>query len=901
MGASALRMKHCGKTILALNRCKCSEDEISGGRAVLTLNGCKCSKDETSGGRVILAYNECKYSEDETSSGRVVLAHNMCKLSDDKTSDGRAVFAHNGCKCSEEETSGDRAILALNRCKTILAHNGCKWSEDETFVVEPFLPTTDASALRRKYLVVESFLPTTEVEKKQTYIVHMAKHEMPENFDEHLYWYDSSLQSVSDSAEMLYTYNNVIHGYSTQLTAEEVESLEGRPGVLAVLPEERYEIHTTRTPEFLGLGKSSEFFPEPDSVSDIIIGMLDTGVWPESKSFDDSGLGPVPSRWKGKCEVRKNFNASSCNRKLIGARFFSKGYEAATGPINKTRESKSPRDDKGHGTHTSTTAAGSVVDGASLFGYASGTARGMATRARVSTYKVCWIGGCFGTDILAGMDKALEDGVNILSISLGGGVSDYYRNSIAIGAFTAMERGILVSCSAGNSGPSSYRRSLSNSAPWIITVGAGTLDRDFRAYVNLGNGKTFSGASLYGGKPLQDSLLPLVYAGNASNVTEGNYCLEGTLIPEKVAGKIVLCDGDFGGSVQMGMVVKDAGGVGMIVANIEVGYELFAHPHLLPATDVGPIIGNTIRDYFLSDPNPTATIIFGGTKLGIQRSPVVATFSSRGPNLVTPEILKPDLIAPGVNILAGWSGAFGPSYLSVDTRRVEFNIISGTSMACPHVSGLSALLKAAHPEWSSAAIRSALMTTAYTAYKNGEKLIDFANGKPSTPFDHGAGHVDPLTAFDPGLVYDITLNDYLNFLCASNYSPTQIRIIARSNFTCDMSKTYSIADLNYPSFAVLLQTAPGEGGGGSGVVKYTRTLTNVGSPATYKTWVSSETESVKIAVEPESLSFRELNEKKTYTVTFTADSMPSGTSSFARLEWSDGKHKVGSPIAFIWI
>ncbi|KAF8404921.1 hypothetical protein HHK36_009816 [Tetracentron sinense] len=748
-------------------------------------------------------------------------------------------------------------------------------------------------------LFLEFFNVLAEVEKKQTYIVHMAKHEMPENFDEHLHWYDSSLKSVSDSAEMLYTYNNVIHGYSTRLTAEEAESLEGRPGVLAVLPEERYEIHTTRTPEFLGLGKSSELFPEPDSVSDVIIGMLDTGVWPESKSFDDSGLGPVPSRWKGKCQVRKNFNASSCNRKLIGARFFSRGYEAATGPINKTRESKSPRDDHGHGTHTSTTAAGSVVDGASLFGYAAGTARGMATRARVATYKVCWIGGCLDSDILAGMDKALEDGVNILSISLGGGDPRYYRNSVAIGAFMAMERGILVSCSAGNSGPRSF--TLSNVAPWIITVGAGTLDRDFPTYVSLGNGKNFSGVSLYSGKPLPDSLLPLVYAGNSSNITGENYCQKGTLIPEKVTGKIVLCDRVFGDSVRKGTVVKDAGGVGMIVANTAVGDEQISNAHLLPAADVGPVSGNMIRDYSLSDPNPTATIIFGGTKLGIQRSPVVATFSSRGPNLVTPEILKPDLIAPGVNILAGWIGTIGPSSLSEDYRLVEFNVISGTSMSCPHVSGLAALLKAAHPEWSWAAIRSALMTTAYTTYKNGEKLIDFANGKPSTPFDHGAGHVDPVAAFDPGLVYDITLNDYLNFLCASNYSPTQIRIIARSNFTCDMSKTYSIADLNYPSFAVLLQTALGEGGGGSGVVKYTRTLTNVGSPGTYTTWVSSETESVKIAIEPESLSFGELNEKKMYTITFTADSMPSGTSSFAHLEWSDGKHKVSSPIAFIWI
>ncbi|KAF2295492.1 hypothetical protein GH714_033050 [Hevea brasiliensis] len=298
-----------------------------------------------------------------------------------------------------------------------------------------------------------------KVEKK-TYIVHMSKSEMPASFEHHTHWYDSSLKSVSGSAQMLYSYDNAIHGFSTRLTPEEAELLQSQPGILSVLPELRYELHTTRTPEFLGLDKAADMFPESNSVSDVIIGVLDTGVWPESKSFVDIGMGPVPSSWKGQCESGTNFTSANCNRKLIGARFFAKGYEAMLGSIDESKESKSPRDDDGHGTHTASTAGGSVVEGASLFGYAAGTARGMATRARVAVYKVCWIGGCFSSDILAAMDKAIEDGVNILSMSLGGGMSDYYKDSVAIGAFAAMEKGILVSCSAGNAGPTSY--SLSN-------------------------------------------------------------------------------------------------------------------------------------------------------------------------------------------------------------------------------------------------------------------------------------------------------------------------------------------------------------------------------------------------------------------------------------------------------
>ncbi|KAB1204022.1 Subtilisin-like protease [Morella rubra] len=737
---------------------------------------------------------------------------------------------------------------------------------------------------------------------KQTYIVRTDKTNMPSSFTDHSQWYAASLKSVSDSADMLYTYDNVIHGFSTRLTAEEAESLEKQPGILCVLLEVRYELHTTRTPEFLGLDKIDALFPASNKGSEVIIGVFDTGVWPDTASFDDTGFGPVPSDWKGKCETGTNFTVSSCNRKLIGARFFSNGYEASMGEIDEKTESKSPRDDDGHGTHTSTTAAGSAVAGASLLGYASGTARGMATHARVAVYKVCWLGGCFSSDIVAAMDKAIEDGVHVISMSIGGGMPQYYRDIVAAGAFNATARGILVSCSAGNDGPSPG--SLTNVAPWITTVGAGTLDRDFPTDVRLGNGKNYTGVSLYNEKPLSDSLVPIVYAGNASNTTDGTLCLSNSLIPAKVAGKIVICDRGSSARVEKGLQVKIAGGVGMILANTDsYGEELVADPHLLPTAAVGQKTGDAIKKYALSDPNPTATIGNGVTKLGVQPSPVVAAFSSRGPNQLTPGILKPDIIAPGVNILAGWTGAAGPTGLEPDTRRVSFNIISGTSMSCPHVSGLAALLKAAHWEWSPSAIRSALMTTAYTTYQNGKTIIDVARGNPATPFDYGAGHVNLVAALDPGLVYDNTVEDYLAFLCALNYTSSQIKLATSKDFTCDSSKKYSVGDFNYPSFAVPLETASGIGGGidAPTTVIYTRTLTNVGTPATYNVSVSSsQAPSVNISVKPESLVFSEQNEKQSYTVTFVANSRPSGSTSFARLVWSDGKHFVGSPVAFTW-
>ncbi|KAJ6947113.1 hypothetical protein NC651_001722 [Populus alba x Populus x berolinensis] len=200
--------------------------------------------------------------------------------------------------------------------------------------------------------------------------------------------------------------------------------------------------------------------------------------------------------------------------------------------------------------------------------------------------------------------------------------------------------------------------SVTNVAPWVTTVGAGTIDRDFPADVKLGNGKVVSGVSLYGGPGLAPGkMYPVVYAGSSGGGDEysSSLCLDGSLDPKLVEGKIVLCDRGINSRAAKGEVVKKAGGVGMILANGAFdGEGLVADCHVLPATAVG---------------------------------------ASGGPNPESPEILKPDVIAPGLNILAAWPDKVGPSGIPSDRRKIEFNILSGTSMACPHVSGLAALLK----------------------------------------------------------------------------------------------------------------------------------------------------------------------------------------------------------------
>ncbi|KAJ0974585.1 hypothetical protein J5N97_016550 [Dioscorea zingiberensis] len=740
---------------------------------------------------------------------------------------------------------------------------------------------------------------------KQTYIVHMSRSLMPSSFTHHVQWYTSTLQSLAggggedgDERSIIYSYEMAFHGFAAKLSEKEAEELESSHGVMAVLPETLYQLHTTRSPEFLGLEpeRSNNVWSSAVGDHDVIVGVLDTGIWPESPSFSDRGMAPVPARWKGVCETGRGFTAKDCNKKIVGARIFYRGYEASTGAIDDKEEYKSPRDQDGHGTHTAATATGVAVPGANLLGYARGTARGMAPRARVAAYKVCWSGGCFSSDILAAVDRAVADGVDVLSISLGGGVSSYYRDSLSIAAFGAMEMGVFVACSAGNSGPDPI--SLTNVSPWITTVGASTMDRDFPATVKLGSGMNVTGVSLYRGRRnLADGKqYPLVYMGsNLTSPDPRSLCLEGTLDPHVVAGKVVICDRGVSPRVQKGQVVKDAGGVGLILTNTAAnGEELVADSHLLPAIAVGELAGKVIKRYSGRTPRATATLTFQGTKVGIRPSPVVAAFSSRGPNLLTLEILKPDVVAPGVNILAAWSGAASPSSLSSDHRRVGFNILSGTSMSCPHVGGVAALIKASHPEWSPAAIKSALMTTAYVHDNTYRPLKDAATGEASTLYDHGAGHIQPAKAMDPGLVYDISPDDYYEFLCSQKLTPLQLKVFTKAmNKTCRHTLA-TAGDLNYPAISAVFQEKIGT------ELTVHRTVTNVGPPAsTYHVRVSPF-KGADVVVQPNVLHFSDKTQKISFKVIFkTRKAQPEPES--GALIWSDGVHKVRSPVALTWL
>ncbi|XP_044509370.1 subtilisin-like protease SBT1.6 [Mangifera indica] len=758
-----------------------------------------------------------------------------------------------------------------------------------------------------RYLVLlvfsASILQTQALSTDQTvktFIFRIDSQSKPSIFPTHYHWYSSEFATP---LQILHTYEIVFHGFSATLSQQQAASLSDHPAVLAVFEDKRRQLHTTRSPQFLGLRNQRGLWSDSNYGSDVIIGVFDTGIWPERRSFSDLNIGPIPSKWKGVCQTGVKFSQHNCNKKIIGARFFSKGHEAAArfpGPIsgsfNNTVEFMSPRDADGHGTHTASTAAGRYSFRASMAGYASGIAKGVAPKSRLAVYKVCWKNsGCFDSDILAAFDAAVNDGVDVISISIGGGdgiLSPYYLDPIAIGSYGAVSRGVFVSSSAGNDGPNEM--SVTNLAPWIATVGAGTIDRNFPAEVTLGDGRRLSGVSLYAGAPLRGKMFPLVYPGKSGVLS---LCMENSLDPSLVKGKIVICDRGSSPRVAKGLVVKKAGGVGMILVNgISNGEGLVGDAHLLPACALGSDEGDVVKAYVSSGANPTATLDFKGTILGIKPAPVVASFSGRGPNGLNPAILKPDFIAPGVNILAAWTDAVGPTGLNSDTRKTEFNILSGTSMACPHVSGAAALLKSAHPDWSPAMIRSAMMTTASIIDNRNQTMTDESSGKASTPYDFGAGHVHLDRAMDPGLVYDITNDDYVNFLCGMGYNPKIIQVITRSSVKCPVRKPLP-ENLNYPSIVALFSTAS------KGVSRKTfiRTLTNVGqTDAVYRVNIENPGKGVEVSVKPASLAFRAAVKKRSFLVTVTVDSnnLVVGDSGalFGSISWLDGKHSVRSPL-----
>ncbi|SNT61109.1 PA domain-containing protein [Asanoa hainanensis] len=685
-----------------------------------------------------------------------------------------------------------------------------------------------------------------------------------------------------NSSKVKYDYTLVFAGFSAELTAAEADRLKKTPGVANVWKNEIVHSETFTTPAFVGLdGKSGAWrkeFGSPERAGEgMIIGVIDSGFWPENPSF-----GPLPTprkdqktidaKWNGTC-VAGVERPVTCNNKVIGARWYASGNISRANP----GEFDSPRDYYGHGSHTASTAGGNHNVTATINGAVAGVISGMAPAARLSIYKVLYANAA-GTqstgnsvDIVAAIDQAVADGVDVINYSIGDNNDGF--GAVEFAFLNAANAGVFVATSAGNAGPGAS--TVDNGMPWTTTVAAGTHDRSSTKTLTLGNGQVFQGV---GTGPAAVSA-PVVDArtSGAAGSTEllAAQCVSTPpqLDPAKVAGKIVLCERGNNARVDKSLAVKNAGGVGMIQFN-PTANTLNADYHAVPSIHVDQAAGAAVKAYIAAGGTPTATI--SAASNAKVRAPVVATFSSRGPGPSSGgDLIKPDIMAPGVDVVA----ATGPE--SHNGNLWDTN--SGTSMASPHIAGIGALILAKHPNWSPMMVKSALMTTAGVVDNEGKPIQDESDASNANPLEMGAGQVAAKDAFDPGLVYDSGITQWLQYSCGIG-----VHLSSGGEDVCDSVGTVDPSDFNNPTLAV---------GDLAGKQTLTRTVTNVSKlPALYLPTVQAPP-GFKVDVSPKLIALLP-GRKQTFKVTITRTTGAFGEWSFGSLRWRDLLgHDVRSAIA----
>jgi subtilisin family serine protease len=726
----------------------------------------------------------------------------------------------------------------------------------------------------------------------------------------------NSVAALVSNAPIVARYSIVYNGFAARLTAAEVQALRASPLVVDVHVDEARKLETISTPAFLGLSAPGGVWSQTAGGfavkgEDIIIGVVDGGVWPESLSYADrvSGGVPVfsggslaygapPAGWLGGCQAGEGFvPATHCNNKLIGAQYFNAGFLAflASGNTKHWTEFFSPRDSVGgttghggHGTHTSSTAGGNGNTPVNLSGINMGLASGMAPRARIAAYKVCYTyvnpaatdgtgsqNSCFTSDSVSAIDKAVADGVHVINYSISGSQTSV-NDPVEQAFLRAANAGVFVAASAGNSGPGA---AVAHVSPWLTTVAASTHDRALKGDVTLGNAAKYTGASI---NPTALPASALIRAEDAglpgANATSLTLCFSSPAVldPAKVAGKVVICTRGTNARVDKSAAVLAAGGVGMVLR--DDGGGLVADIHSVPTVHVSSADGAAIQAYALGG---TGTAAISAFYVGTTPAPILAKFSSRGPNAGDANMLKPDLTAPGVDVIA----AVTPALTNAQRDDVAAGTLvpptdwasyQGTSMSSPHVAGLAALIRQAHPGWSPTAIKSALMTSGYTTLNDG--LPGAQNGL--LPWAQGAGHVAPNKAIDPGLVYDAGKIDFIRYQCKVNKPAVSPASDCTTYGTLD--ETYNF---NLPSITV---------GAVVGAVTVTRKVTNVGAAAaTYS--ASASVPGFTSLVTPTSLTLLP-GETKSFTLKLTAVSAVENQWAFGALSWSDGTHTVNSPV-----
>lgn len=662
----------------------------------------------------------------------------------------------------------------------------------------------------------------------------------------------SRLTGAVPKARVVHQFKNVLNAMSMLVPEDQISAVAALPGVAAIYEDRLLQLNTDVTPAFIGAPTLwNKLGGQGKAGEGVIVGVLDTGIWPEHPSLSDPDpLGgaypapPAPSGGPRQCEFSGGGNpgpAATCNNKLIGADRFMSTYDALNALL--PGEYTSARDDDGHGTHTATTAAGNQAVAASIYGEDFGLVSGIAPRAHVMAYKVCGDVGCYSSDSAAAVDRAIADGVDVINFSISGG-NDPFGDVVSLAFLDAYNAGVFVAASAGNSGPGA--NTTGHREPWTTTVAASTSDRQFATTVQLvasnGDILNLTGASLTAGIGSAPVYVPPVDTLCQSPFPAGS-----------AAGMIVVCQRGVNARVAKGYNALQGGAVGMILYNPSL-QGIATDNHFLPAVHLEGAEGAQLTAFLGSHTGVTASFPAGSA--AAYQGDVVAPFSSRGGPGLALGIAKPDVTAPGVQILAGTT----PTPATVDGGATGqlFMAIQGTSMSSPHVAGAAALLRDLQPTWTPGQIKSALMLTATGA------VVKEDGSTPADPFDVGSGRIDLHKAAHAGLLIDET----------------------GANF---VSMAGRLWDANYPSLYVpnLL-----------GTISVTRTLKNT-RPGR-RTWTTRVTAPSDLKVKVPGTFDIARNGSRTIRITVDGSRLAVGEKRHALIELrSKGEHTLRFPITVV--
>ncbi|WP_254780531.1 S8 family peptidase [Arthrobacter woluwensis] len=687
------------------------------------------------------------------------------------------------------------------------------------------------------------------------------------------------------------SFSTAINAFTAHLSVEQASRLAKDPQVLSVAADGQ-AAPAYSTLDYLkvdgpdGLWQK-QFQGAAAAGKGVVVGVIDSGYTPSNPFFRGEevkslgGKTPVvgePYRtdegeiqmlksdggtFSGDCQAGQGFAGTECNSKVISARYFPDEYLNDVPPEHRAPEELlSPVDVGGHGSHTASTAAGNAAVRTTLGGRDMGVTGGVAPGAKLAIYKTCWqdddpdTGGCYYSSAVAAIDQAILDGVDVLNYSISG-FTDTTSDPVSLAFLSAVSAGIFVSAAGSNNGPGAG--TIAHGAPWLTTVAASTFTGQLQGTVEFADGTKFRGASIMA-HSVPDTKI-LLGADAPSGSGNATYCAPGSLAPDVVKGTIVVCDrgGDVDRVVKSAEV-KRAGGAGMVLVNLSEGTE-DTDQHAVPSVHINIPDSLALKQKVEKNPGIEARLVdHDTTGLPVAPQPQIAGFSSRGPLLTAgSDLLKPDLAAPGVNVLA----AISP----IASGGAQFGMMSGTSMAAPHVAGFAALALSKHPDWSPATIKSALMTTA-TDIRNAD------GSRNGDLFATGSGEVNPAGYLAPGLVYDAGQDDYLGYLQGQGL-----------NLGIEGLKSIAARDMNVPSFAV---------GSFAGSVEVTRTVTAL-TPGIFR--ARADVPGIRVTISPSVLNFDAAGQKKSFKVRFESTGTNLGKFTMGHIVWEGAGHKVTSPVA----